>query len=131
MIPATGFYEPDKIHYTKPPFPWHYFHLKDQELFAFAGLYDIWKDKATGKELYSYTLITTTPNAVVGKVHGRMPVILRKEDEKTWLNPDITEPEQLMPLLKQHPAEQMEEWQVGDEARNPRNDYPELMKLAN
>jgi putative SOS response-associated peptidase YedK len=41
-------------------------------------------------EIYSYTIIRTTPNEVVGKVHDRMPVILHKEDEETWLNPDST-----------------------------------------
>ena len=128
IVPATGFYEPDKMHYAKPPFPWHYFQLTEQPLFGFAGIYDIWKDKQTGKEIYSYTIITTTPNALVGKIHDRMPVILQKEDEETWLNPDITEPEQLLPLLQPYPADQMEEWQVGDAARNPRNDSPELIK---
>jgi putative SOS response-associated peptidase YedK len=128
LVPATGFYEPDKIHYSKPPFPWHYFQLKEQPLFGFAGIYDIWKDKQTGKEIYSYTIITTTPNALVGKIHDRMPVILQKEDEETWLNPDITEPEHLLPLLQPYPADQMEEWQVGDAARNPRNDSPEVIK---
>jgi putative SOS response-associated peptidase YedK len=57
-----------------------------------------------------------------------MPVILKKEEEAVWLNPDIIEPEHLLPLLKPYPAEDMEAWPVGDEARNPRNDYPELMK---
>ena len=128
IVPATGFYEPDKMHYAKPPFPWHYFQLTEQPLFGFAGIYDIWKDKQTGKEIYSYTIITTTPNALVGKIHDRMPVILQKEDEETWLNSDITEPEQLLPLLKPYPADQMEEWQVGDAARNPRNDSPDLIK---
>ena len=128
IVPATGFYEPDKTHYAKPPFPWHYFHLPEQPLFGFAGIYDIWKDQQTGKEIYSYTIITTTPNALVGKIHDRMPVILQKEDEETWLNPDITEPEHLLPLLQPYPADQMEEWPVGDAARNPRNDSPELIK---
>jgi putative SOS response-associated peptidase YedK len=128
IVPATGFYEPDKIHFDKSPFPWHYFQLKDQKVFGFAGLYDIWKDRQTGKEIYSYTIITTEPNAVVGEFHNRMPVILEKEDEDTWLNPDISEPAQLLPLLKSYPAEKMETWPVGEEARNPRNDYPELIK---
>jgi putative SOS response-associated peptidase YedK len=128
LVPATGFYEPDKVNKASPPFTWHYFQLKDQPLFAFAGLYDIWKDEQTGKEIYSYTIITTTPNGLVGKYHDRMPVILQKEDEETWLNPDITEAEQLQPLLKQYPVSDMEHWQVGDAARNPRNDYPELIK---
>lgn len=43
-------YEPDKIHFTKPPYPWHYFQLKDQKVFGFAGLYDVWKDRQTGCE---------------------------------------------------------------------------------
>jgi putative SOS response-associated peptidase YedK len=128
LVPATGFYEPDKKHYLKPPFPWHYFQLKDQPLFAFAGLYDIWTDKQTEKEISSYTIITTSPNAIVAKYHERMPVILEKEDEETWLNPDIAESKQLLPLLKPYPADKMEEWHVGDAARNPRNDYPELIK---
>jgi putative SOS response-associated peptidase YedK len=128
LVPATGFYEPDKIHFDKPPFPWHYFHLKNQPLFGFAGLYDIWTDKETGKEIYSYTIITTEPNEIVGKFHNRMPVILKKEDEAAWLNPDSVESEQLLQLLKPYPADEMEEWQVGDAARNPRNDNPELIR---
>jgi putative SOS response-associated peptidase YedK len=127
LVPATGFYEPDKINKDKPPFTWYYFRLLDQLLFGFAGLYDIWKDKQTGKEIYSYTIITTTPNAVVGKFHDRMPVILQKDDEETWLNPDIVEPEPLLSLLKPYSPDKMEEWQVGDAARNSRNDYPELI----
>jgi putative SOS response-associated peptidase YedK len=128
IVPATGFYEPDKIHFTKSPFPWHYFQLKDQKVFGFAGLYDIWKDRQTGKEIYSYTIITTEPNTVVGEFHGRMPVILQKEDEETWLNPDITEQTELLPLLKPYPSIKMETWPVGDAARNVHNDYPEVMQ---
>src|SRR5437588_5004705 len=70
IVPATGFYEPDKIHFTKPPFPWHYFQVKDQKVFGIAGLYDVWKDRETGKETHTYTIITTEPNEVVGEFHG-------------------------------------------------------------
>ena len=95
---------------------------------GFAGLYDIWKDKQTGKEIYSYTIITTVPNETVGRYHDRMPVILEKEYEEDWLNPDIVETERLLQMLKTYPAEKKETWPVGDAARNPRNDYPELAK---
>jgi putative SOS response-associated peptidase YedK len=105
--------------------------LKDQHLFAFAGIYDVWTDPKTGKAIEGYSLLTTTPNALVGKVHDRMPVILQKEDEETWLNPDISEPEQLLPLLRQYPPDKMEGWRAPDAARNPRNDYPELTKRGN
>jgi putative SOS response-associated peptidase YedK len=128
LVPATGFYEPDKLHYSKPPFPWHYFQLKDGALFGFAGLYDIWKDPKTNEEIQSYTIITTQPNSLVGTVHDRMPVILQIEDEEAWLNPDLTEPEHLLPMLQPYPADEMETWLVGDGAKNPRNDNAELIK---
>jgi putative SOS response-associated peptidase YedK len=60
-----------------------------------------------------------------------MPVILEKQQEGDWLNPDIIEPEQLLALLKPYPAGKIEEWQVSDKARNPRNDYAELIKPLN
>jgi putative SOS response-associated peptidase YedK len=127
IIPATGFYEPDKINFSREPFPWHYFTMTDSSIFAFAGLFDIWHDKNSEKEIHSYTIITTTPNAVVGKYHDRMPVILGKEDEDTWLNPD-TEVGQLLPLLKPYNTDEMVEWEVGAAARDPKNDYEEVIE---
>jgi putative SOS response-associated peptidase YedK len=51
-----------------------------------------------------------------------MPVILHKEDEEAWVNPDLTEPEHLLPMLQPYPADEMETWRVGDGAKNPRHD---------
>ena len=128
LVPATGFFEPDKINFVKQPYPWHYFKMKDNSIFSFAGLYDIWKDKNNGKEIHSYSIVTTTPNEVVGKYHDRMPVILKREDEEKWLNPNIVEASQLRPLLKSFPDEKLEEWEIGAAARNPINDYPEVIE---
>jgi len=58
-----------------------------------------------------------------------MPIILEKEDEDAWLNPDV-EAGQLHPLLKPFHDEKMEEWEVGADARDPRNDYPEVIKTV-
>lgn len=84
--------------------------------------------EASGKEIVSYTIITAEPNALVGKIHPRMPAMLRREDEAVWLDPDKTEPAELMPLLQPYPADEMEEWRVGDAARNPRNEIPDIIK---
>lgn len=124
LIPATGFYEWTK---TKPAVP-YYFELKNQALFAFAGLYDTWKDPADGQELYSYTIITTRPNDVVARVHHRMPVILKKEDEDFWLNPDVVEPERLLPLLKPYPGEEMASHQVSTNVNKPFYDDSSLIE---
>jgi putative SOS response-associated peptidase YedK len=117
-----------KIHYPKPPHPWYLFRLKEQKIFALAGLYNAWTDPQTNEELYTYTIITTKPNAVVGQYHDREPAILDREQEKQWLNPDLTEPQHILPLLKPYPPETMESWRVPDAAKNPRNDTPEIIK---
>ena len=94
---------------------------------ALAGLYNPWTDPATKTELLTFTIITTMPNPVVGAYHDWEPVQLPRELEKSWLNPDFTEPEQIMPMLKTSSPDQMESWHVADEAKNPRNDYPEII----
>lgn len=124
LIPATGFYEWTK---TKPAVP-YYFQLKDESLFAFAGLYDIWKDPKDGKEIYSYTIITTNPNDVVSPIHHRMPLILKREDEDFWLDPDVIEPERLLPLLRPYPSDEMKVDRVSTAVNNPRLDSEELIK---
>lgn len=128
LIPATNFYEWDKS--EKPSQP-YLFKMKDDSLFAFAGLYDKWQDKETGKEIYSYTIITTEPNTLLAKVHNRMPVILKKEDEKEWLNPDYTEPEQLQKFLLPYDANEMESYPISRAINIPTNDTEELLKPIN
>lgn len=55
-----------------------------------------------------------------------MPFIFGKKDEGTWLNPE-TDVDQLHHLLKPFPADEMIEWEVGTAAREPKNDYPEII----
>ncbi len=128
LIPVTHFFEPDKVHYPKPPHPWYVFKLKDQKMFALAGLYNVWTDPKTKEELYTYTIITTKPNADVGKYHDREPAILPRGKEKEWLNPDVTEPEHILPMLKPYPPNTMDYWRVPDEAKSSKNDYPEIIE---
>lgn len=78
LIPANGFYE-----WNKDKIPYRIF-LKNEELFAMAGIYEKWKN-AEGKELDTFSIITTTANEAIKDIHHRMPVILKPEDEKSWL----------------------------------------------
>jgi len=68
IIPFSGFYEPDKIHFSKQPYPWHYFQMKDQSIFTFAGLYDIWHDKTSETEIHSYTIIQQRRMQLLGNI---------------------------------------------------------------
>jgi putative SOS response-associated peptidase YedK len=125
LVPASGFYEWKQFPEGKLP---HHIRVKGETVFAFAGLYDVWKDPKNGTELKTYTIITTEPNELMQPIHNRMPVILSREDEAAWLNPDLVEPEQLTPLLKSFPAELMEAFQVSRDVNSPRNNSPQLVE---
>ena len=93
LIPCTGFFEwrwMDDKGRTKIPY---YIYLKEQPIFSIAGLYSRWTDKTTDHRYYSYTVLTTKANPMMGSIHNskeRMPVILPRDYEKDWLNPDLT-----------------------------------------
>jgi putative SOS response-associated peptidase YedK len=123
LVPATGFYEWQALD-KKSKQPWT-IELVDGNLFAFAGLWDRWKDKATGQPLETYTIITTDPNELLEPIHNRMPVILSPQDYSRWLDPG--EPSQLpIDLLRPYPAEEMRAWKVSAAVGNVRNNGPEL-----
>jgi putative SOS response-associated peptidase YedK len=82
IIPASGFYEWKKTENGKQPY---FITLSDQPLIGFAGIFDIWQDKATGSTLKSYSIITTASRGVMETIHERTPVILNQKDEKDWL----------------------------------------------
>lgn len=80
LIPANGFYEWKKQGDEKLPY---YIHLSDEELFAFAGIWETWKHE--GSEWNTFTILTTAPNSEMESIHDRMPVILDKSEEEDWL----------------------------------------------
>ena len=97
IVPASGFYEWQATgEKGKQPY---YIHADAGEYLPFAGLYDIWKNPE-GIEIYSFTIITTQPTANLQSIHNRMPVILEPKAEEVWLNPDGTDPQELIPSLK-------------------------------
>lgn len=124
LIPANGFFEWHSEDKEKTPY---FIHLKDRDLFTFAGLYESTEDE-NGKEVKTYTIITTEPNRLMAKIHHRMPVIMHKDEERMWLDHSITEPEKLERFLKPYPAEEMEAWVVSSLVNNPRNDIPNIIE---
>jgi putative SOS response-associated peptidase YedK len=95
-------------------------------MFAFAGLWDRWTDKASGNALQTFTVITTDPNELMQKIHTRMPVILKPSDYDRWLEPG--DPNRLpVDLLRPYPAEEMVAWRVGKSVGNVRNNDPSLI----
>jgi putative SOS response-associated peptidase YedK len=124
LVPADWFYEWKKLdEKTKQPYA---IGMKDAELFAFAGLWDTWKDKASGHELLTYTILTIDPNELLETIHNRMPVIVARKDYQRWMAP--AEPSHLpVDLLRPYPAEEMKAWKVSRAVGNVRNNSPGLI----
>src|SRR5512135_2638947 len=119
IIPADGFYEWKKLDgKTKQPYA---IVMKDRSLFGFAGLWERWKDKASGEVVRSCTIITTTPNEVCAPIHDRMPVIVAPEDYGKWLGEDEADPVRLLQMLKPFPAEAMVAFPVDARVGNVKN----------
>ncbi len=124
LVPAEWFYEWQKLDARhKQPYA---IAMKDDSLFAFAGLWDKWKDKTTGLELHTFTILTTDPNELMEPIHNRMPVIVARADYARWMaNAD---PARLpLDLLKPYPAEEMRAWKVAGAVGNVRNNFPALI----
>lgn len=124
IVPSSGFYEWQKSTTGKVPY---FFHLKDSPLFAFAGLYDQWKDP-TGREVLSYTIITTEANDAVRPIHERMPVILTPDEEQAWIDTETYQMKDVVRFLRPYPAEKMEAYPVSKDVNSARLDAPELIR---
>jgi putative SOS response-associated peptidase YedK len=121
-VPITGYYEwKDEGEYKQP----YYYQVNDQEIFALAGLTAEWHDK-NGNELLTFTVITTEANELAAQVHKRMPVILKKEDEDAWLDPN-TPMDQIEALMQPFDPGAMVVHPVSREVGNSKNNAPSLL----
>ena len=119
IIPADGFYEWKKLDAkAKQPYA---IVMKDRSVFGFAGLWERWKDRASGQAIQSCTIITTAPNEVCAPIHDRMPVILSPESYARWLGEEPSDALHLMAMLKPYPAEAMEAYPVSSRVGNVKN----------
>lgn len=127
IVPATGFYEWQNAKDKKIPY---YFKPKGEKLFAIAGLFDIWKDP-DGKDLKTFTILTTEPNKMAGSIHDRMPLILEENEEKDWLDPANSDTDFLQALFDPYPADRIEFYKVSQIVNSPKNDSKEIIKPQN
>lgn len=118
LIPADGFYEWKRTGSAKQPFC---FEVNDGELFAFAGLWDGWKN-AEGQWIKTCSVLTTVPNAVTATVHDRMPVILDRESYDLWLDPGMQNVAAISELLKPYDARLMRSYPISTRINHAAND---------
>lgn len=124
LVVADAFYEWRKDDAGKTPM---LIKMKSGEPFAFAALWESWKSPE-GETVNSCSILTTGPNKVMESIHDRMPVILSKEAEKIWLDPNVQDIAELEKLLKPYDADEMEAYEVSDAVNSPKNNNPELIR---
>ena len=122
LIPADGFYEWRPVGARKQPYC---IAPADGRPFAFAGLWERWE--RDGQVLETGTILVTQANARVAPIHDRMPVILDPAAEARWLDPELTDPAVLQPLLVPCPPERLRVWPVSPAVNSTQNDGPDLM----
>ena len=84
LIPVSGYYEWQDTPNGKQP--WYFTARDGSPALTTAGLWDEWRDRASGETLKSCTMIITEPNEFVAEVHDRMPVLLAEKDYEPWLS---------------------------------------------
>ena len=99
------------------------FTLADDSIFAFAGIWDRWRNPE--RELVeTCSIITTSANALLSDVRDRMPVILKGEDHDLWLDPGFKQVNDILDLLKPYQADSMRRYRVSARVNSAQNDDP-------
>jgi putative SOS response-associated peptidase YedK len=123
IVPVDGFFEWKAIkgQTTKQPFA---IAMKDGAPFGLAGIWENWKEPASGEWIRTFAIITTEANDLVADIHDRMPVILQLSDYGRWLS-DEPDPRELMrPFV----ADLMRIWPISTRVNKPANDDPAIVE---
>jgi putative SOS response-associated peptidase YedK len=114
LIPASGYYEWHDTPGGKQPY---YFTRRDGQPITIAGLWSDWKNRESGENLKSSTMVITEPNRFVAEVHDRMPVILEAKDFEQWEHGEVKDAGALM-----KPAEEdvLQKWPVSKRVNSSR-----------
>ncbi|MHB8941239.1 MAG: SOS response-associated peptidase [Desulfobacteria bacterium] len=115
LIPTNGFYEWQLRERGKQPY---FVRMRDERLFAFAGLWDRWESPDKGV-IETCTILTTAANTVLAPIHDRMPVILPPAEYARWLDPALKDTDSLAPLLVPFSPEDMLAFPVSPRVNAP------------
>jgi putative SOS response-associated peptidase YedK len=124
LVPCCGYYEWQGEGRDKTPY---YIHPQDDQYLAFAGLYDVWT-KPNGEDLYTFTIITTDADESMAKLHNRMPVILAKELEEAWLDPELTKAQDVLDVLSHSTGLELDAYPVSRMVNKPSVDSESLIQ---
>lgn len=123
IVPIDNFFEWKAIKGQKARQPYA-IGMKNGSPFGLGGIWENWKDPASGEWVRTFAIITTDANELVANIHNRMPLIIAPVDYKRWLG-DEPDPHDLM---KPYPADPMRMWPISTRVNKPENDDPSILE---
>ena len=134
LLPADGFYEWMQVagqgKTRKQPY---YIHRADGGVLAFAGLYELWRDKSVPEDhpqawLWTSVIITTSAPDEAGRIHDRMPMVIDPARWDDWLDPASNDAAGVHALLAPAAASGLASYPVGTDVNYVRNNGPRLIE---
>jgi len=128
LVPVDAYYEWQRAGDVRQPYA---IVRPDGRPIALAGLWAGWKDEDTGEVIRSFTVVTTSANAMMAPIHDRMPVVIPEEHWAAWLDPSRSDAEalaELKALLVPTPDGELELYPVSRRVNSVRNDGPDLVE---
>lgn len=119
LVPSSGFYEWLETGHGKEPYRVH----RPDDLLLLGGVWREWT--GDDRTLRSVTILTTQPNDLMRDLHDRMPVVLRPDEEATWLHGD---PGERAELCRPYPGDDLEAYRIGTAVNDPTNDHPGIIE---
>ena len=136
LLPADGYYEWQKPPAgTKGPKQPYFICRPDHGVLAFAGIYELWRDRSMPEDdpaawLWTAAVITTTAPDELGEIHDRMPMVIDRASWSDWLEPANTDAADVRALLAPAAAHGLITYPVSLAVNSVRNNGPELVKEA-
>lgn len=141
LVPAQGWYEWQKSPVAKDakgkPHKQPFFtHRADGDVCGMAGLYEFWRDPAVEARdspdawLTSFTVITTEAEPGLDRIHDRQPLVLERSDWATWLDPDLTDLDEVRRLLAFREPGRFEAYPISLAVNSTNRNGPQLIEPA-
>jgi putative SOS response-associated peptidase YedK len=124
LVITDGFYEWQRSGSKKQPYR---ITLADESLFTFAGLWESWS-APYGRDVRTFTIITTEPNGLMKPIHKRMPVMLTPENERVWISDEPLE--KVLHLLKPYDEKEMNAYPVSSRVNSPKNNDISILNIT-
>ncbi len=124
LVPVNGFYVWSKTTNGKQPY---FVQAKDRPLIALAGVYSSWTD-GEGVSQGMFSIVTVPPNKETRPISDRLPVIIQPHEEKTWLDPTISDMVSLYDIMRTTPHDTLSIRQVGEAVNSVKIDTPSLLR---